>query len=45
MMESHPDDRDALLRHIEDLEDLVSVYEAHADGRSISWDEVKAAVG
>ena len=37
-------DLDALLARIEDLEDVLSVHEAHADGRSIPWTEVKAAV-
>lgn len=35
----------ALLARSEDLEDALSVYEARADGRSIPWADVKAAVG
>lgn len=35
----------ALLARIEDLEDVVSVYEARADCRSIPWEAVKAATG
>lgn len=35
----------ALLARIEDLEDVLSVYEARTDGSSIPWDAVKAAAG
>lgn len=45
MMETHPHDYETLLARIEDLEDVASVYESLADGRSIPWDEVKAAAG
>lgn len=38
-------DVDALQARMEDLEDVVSVYEARVDGRSIPWDEVKRAAG
>lgn len=35
----------AFLAHLEDLEDLLSVYEARVDGPPIPWREVKAAAG
>ena len=45
MTEIHPGDCKTLPARIQDLEDVLSVYEARVDGRSIPWDQVKAAVG
>jgi len=44
-MEIDADHYDALLRRIDDLEDLLSVYEARAENRNIPWSQVKTEAG